>query len=124
MVDDYPACFTFYRHVMGFPVTYGDESSRYAEFDTGTGTQLALNEREVMAKALGTERAGHVLPAQDRFALIIEVDDVDQTAGELVARGANMIMEPADWPGWGIRAAYFRDPDGYLIEVNKQNDGD
>ena len=120
MVDDYEACFTFYRDVLGLGLSYGDETSRYAEFEVGTGTGLALNKREVMAKALGTERAGHDLPGQDRFALILEVDDVDKTAAELVGRGATMIGEPADRGGWGIRAAYFRDPDGYLIEVNKQ----
>jgi catechol 2,3-dioxygenase-like lactoylglutathione lyase family enzyme len=120
MVDDYPACFAFYRDVLGLPVTYGDENSRYAEFEIGTDTQLALNKREVMAEALGTERAGHELPGQDRFALILEVDDVDKAASDLVSRGATMVLEPSDRPGWGIRAAYFRDPDGYLIELNKQ----
>ncbi|MEU6021889.1 VOC family protein [Micromonospora sp. NPDC047134] len=120
MVEDYATCFTFYRDVIGLKVTYGDEHSRYAEFEIGSGTQLALNKREVMAKALGTEHADHALPGQDRFALILEVEDVDSTAAELVSRGANMIQGPSDRPGWGIRSAYFRDPDGYLIEINKQ----
>jgi catechol 2,3-dioxygenase-like lactoylglutathione lyase family enzyme len=35
LVDDYGACFRFYRDVMGFPVTFGDEEGAYADFDAG-----------------------------------------------------------------------------------------
>ncbi|WP_317992294.1 VOC family protein [Streptomyces sp. SP18CM02] len=118
MVDDYEACFLFYRDVVGFSVLYGDEESRYAELDMGTGTHLALNKREVMAEAFGTLHADAKLPGQDRFALILETDDVDATAARLRDAGAAVVKEPQDWPGWGIRAAHFRDPDGYLVEVN------
>ncbi|MFF8960036.1 VOC family protein [Streptomyces sp. NPDC014894] len=118
MVEDYKACFLFYRDVCGFSVLWGDEDSRYAELDMGSGTHLAINKREVMAEALGTLRAGSELPGQDRFALILETDDVDATAARLQAAGATLVKEVQDWPGWGIRAAHFRDPDGYLVEIN------
>ncbi|SIO85810.1 VOC family protein [Nocardiopsis sp. JB363] len=119
LVNDYEACFRFYSDVLGLPVLWGDEGSRYAEFDVESGTRLAINQREVMAEALETDTADPELPHQDRLAVIFEVDDVDETAERLVTAGARQVMEPRDWTAWGIRAAHFRDPDGYLLEVNR-----
>jgi catechol 2,3-dioxygenase-like lactoylglutathione lyase family enzyme len=42
LVDDYPGCFRFYRDVMGFPVTFGDEEGGYADFDAGSDVSVAL----------------------------------------------------------------------------------
>ncbi|MEU2947653.1 VOC family protein [Nocardiopsis alba] len=119
LVNDYEACFHFYSDVLGLPVLWGDEKSRYAEFDVRSGTRLALNQREVMAEALETDTADPELPHQDRLAVIFEVDDVDKEAARLVDGGARQVMEPRDWTAWGIRAAHFRDPDGYLLEINR-----
>lgn len=119
LVNDYEACFRFYSDVLGLSVLWGDEGSRYAEFDVESGTRLAINQREVMAEALETDTADPELPHQDRLAVIFEVDDVDETAERLVTAGARQVMEPRDWTAWGIRAAHFRDPDGYLLEVNR-----
>ncbi len=47
--------------------------------------------------------------------LIVQVEDVDAAVRELHARGAEDISAPQDHPGWGIRSAYLRDPDGHLI---------
>ncbi|GAA3729005.1 catechol 2,3-dioxygenase-like lactoylglutathione lyase family enzyme [Spinactinospora alkalitolerans] len=118
LVNDYEACFRFYRDVLGLPVLWGAEDTRYAEFDVGSPTRLALNQREVMAEALNTDEADMSLPGQDRCAVIFEVDDVDTKAAELAAAGARQVSEVRDWTAWGIRAAHFRDPDGYLIEIN------
>lgn len=119
LVNDYEACFRFYSDVLGLSVLWGDEGSRYAEFDVESGTRLAINQREVMAEALETDTADPELPHQDRLAVIFEVDDVDETAERLATAGARQVMEPRDWTAWGIRAAHFRDPDGYLLEVNR-----
>lgn len=119
LVNDYEACFRFYSDVLGLSVLWGDESSRYAEFDVESGTRLAINQREVMAEALETDTADPELPHQDRLAVIFEVEDVDGTAERLVNDGARQVMEPRDWTAWGIRAAHFRDPDGYLLEINR-----
>ncbi|WP_150240254.1 VOC family protein [Nocardiopsis quinghaiensis] len=118
LVNDYEACFHFYSEVLKLPLLRGDENSRYAEFDVDSGTRLAINQREVMAEALETDTADPKLPHQDRLAVIFEVDDVDAMAARLVSDGARQVMEPRDWTAWGIRAAHFRDPDGYLLEIN------
>lgn len=119
LVNDYVAGFRFYRDVMKLPVLWGSETTRYAEFDVYSPTRLALNEREVMAEALGTTEKDATLPGQDRVSVIFEVDDVDASAADLVTAGAPQVSPPTDWPAWGIRAAHFRDPDGYLLEVNR-----
>ncbi len=119
LVNDYEACFRFYSDMLGLSVLWGDENSRYAEFDVESGTRLAINQREVMVEALETDTADPELPHQDRLAVIFEVDDVDGTAERLVKDGARQVMEPRDWTAWGIRAAHFRDPDGYLLEINR-----
>ncbi|MCY9786365.1 VOC family protein [Nocardiopsis sp. EMB25] len=119
LVNDYEACFRFYSDVLKLPVLRGDTGSRYAEFDAGSATRLALNQREVMAEALETDTADPELPHQDRLAVVFEVDDVDATAAQLVADGARLVRGPRDWTAWGIRAAHFRDPDGYLLEISR-----
>jgi catechol 2,3-dioxygenase-like lactoylglutathione lyase family enzyme len=124
LVSDYPACFRFYRDVLGFTPTWGEEDGLYAEFDTGEGARLAINSRKVVADVLGTADADPTLPAQDRFQVIFEVPQgdpkaVDAVAAKVTAHGIELLTSPSDYPDWGVRACHFRDPDGYLVEVNQ-----
>ena len=114
LVDDYAGCFRFYRDVMDFRVTYGDETGGYADFDAGADVQLALFVRQFQTDHVGA-------PAQasgDKVAVVFQVDDVDAAVEELRRRGAPVSADPADRSDWGIRVAYVRDPDGNLIELN------
>ncbi|MFE0530376.1 VOC family protein [Micromonospora sp. SD19] len=123
LVSDFPACFRFYRDAMGFPVTWGDEDGAYAEFDTGTGTRLALNHYRIIAEAVGTDGKDVELPSTDRFTVVFEVSSGEESLEKIAARvqehGVTLIHPPTDYPDWGIRAVHFRDPDGYLVEVNE-----
>lgn len=116
LVDDYAACFRFYRDVLGFRVTFGDETSGYADLDTGE-VSIALFDRREMAEGIG-EGPGESARQGDRLALIFAVDDVDREAAVLQAKGAPLAAPPTDHADWGIRTAHFRDPDGTLIEIN------
>ena len=118
LVRDYAACFRFYRDVLGFAVGFGDESSGYADFDTGAVT-LALFERHEMAEAVGASALSATAERQDDVALIFAVEDVHQAYSELTSKGVVFISGPHDRPEWGIRVAHFRDPDGTLLEVNQ-----
>ncbi len=118
LVVDYQACFRFYRDVMGFEVTYGDENGPYADFDTGE-TNLALFDRRLMAAVVGNEDLATTAVAQDQLALIFGVPDVDQTFAGLKQAGVAVVNEPHDQSTWGIRAAHFRDPEGNLLEINQ-----
>ena len=52
-----------------------------------------------------------------KFAIIIEVDNVDKKFKELKNKYIKFITEPKDMEAWGIRVAHFRDPEKNLIEI-------
>ncbi len=49
--------------------------------------------------------------------LIIGVEDVDATVAHIQELGVELVLGPRDFPDWGMRSAYLRDPDGNLIEL-------
>jgi len=116
LVADLRACFRFYRDVLDFDVLWGEEDGNYASFKTGP-TTLALYKRPLMAEAVGTADKPPHADCQDRVALILAVDDVDEAYQQLTEREVAFATGPLDRPDWGIRTAHFRDPDGNLIEI-------
>jgi len=133
LVDDYAACFEFYRDVLGYEATFGDPESGYADFDAG-GPTLALFDRDEMLGALDGESAGDPEPVDDstadpgshdrgdpddRVAVVLAAEDLDRTHERLRGRGVAFVTPPTDRPEWGIRTAHLRDPDGTLIELNE-----
>ena len=112
LVDDYAACFAFYRDVLGFTPTFGDESGPYADFDTGSDVSLAL----FVSKYQIAAEPGR---GKDEVLIILQVDSVDESIAELRQRGVAVVRQPEDRPDWGIRVAYIRDPDHNLIELNQ-----
>jgi catechol 2,3-dioxygenase-like lactoylglutathione lyase family enzyme len=107
LVTDFDAAFRFYRDELGLSASFGDESSGYASFDTGSGT-VALFERADQAAVV------ELRPPGDSTVLVLEVDDVDAVVARL---GARVVQAPQDQPDWGGRVAYLRDPSGNLIEL-------
>ncbi len=118
LVTDFRACFRFYRDVLGFTPTLGDENGIYAEFATGT-LHIALFDKNEMAATVGTASLPARLPIQDRVCLVLSVEDVNARSTHLRAQGVALLTPPTDHPNWGIRTAHFRDPDGNLIEINQ-----
>jgi catechol 2,3-dioxygenase-like lactoylglutathione lyase family enzyme len=111
-VEDLEAAKAFYGRAFGLPVEYEDDDSAVFVFQN---TMINL--------LLATEAPGLIAPAPvagpaagSRFQLTIQVDDVDATASELVARGVELLNGPMDRP-WGIRTAAFRDPGGHVWEI-------
>jgi lactoylglutathione lyase len=122
LVANFPECFRFYRDMMELKVTWGDENDSYASFTDREGKEsvLALFKRQAMAEVVGTNDLPLDASTQDRVALIFTVDDVDSTVEHLKSQNVSIVLEPRDYPDWGIRSAYFRDPDGNLIEINSE----
>ena len=117
LVDDFDACFRFYRDVMGFAVQWGAEGADYADFRAPRGeAMLALSKRSIMPEPLGG--ASMAAGAGDRMMLIFDAADLDSTVAALKARGAQFVAELTDRSDWGIRTAHLRDPEGNLIELN------
>jgi predicted enzyme related to lactoylglutathione lyase len=73
-----------------------------------------------MARALGTSTLPSDATSQDRVALVFNAEDIDAIARKLKKLGAHLLTEPKDYPDWGIRAFHVRDPDGNLIEIEKE----
>jgi catechol 2,3-dioxygenase-like lactoylglutathione lyase family enzyme len=116
LVHRYEACFAFYQDVLGLRLTWGEPGGNFASFAFPGGGSLGLFRRELMAQALGTADLPHELEAQDRAALIVEVDNVDTCARALADKGA-ALAGPRDMTDWGIRTLHVRDPDGNLLEM-------
>ncbi len=115
IVDDFGKSAAFYRDMMQFPVVWLVEGEGYALFDTGD-VRLELASRSAMADAVGESRAS----GSGGALLNVEVDDVDAAYALLAGRGLEPAAAPADRPAWGVRVAYFADPDGNLIELYKK----
>jgi lactoylglutathione lyase len=120
LTDKFPEVFRFYRDALELRVRWGDEHGVYADFDTGTGVDIALFSRQRIAEMVGTDGYPSDVRRQDPVMLIIAVDDVDFRTNRLLEHGATLANPPADQPDHGIRSAHLRDPDGNLIELNSE----
>ena len=116
LVTRFDETFLFYRDILGLKSTWGAVGENYASFAFPGGGQIALFKRDLMAEATATT-SRTAAPAQDTFALILTVEDVDASYQQLRAKGVQFVAAPQNRDVWGIRAAHFRDPDGNLIEL-------
>ncbi len=117
LTQDYKASFSFYRDILELPVKRGNEVSGYAEFGAGD-VVLSLFCRTHMAGVVGAAELPASAVAMDPMVIILRVDDVDQAVERLEGMGVSLAAKPTDRPGWDIRTAHLRDPDGNLIELN------
>ena len=116
LVSNFEACFLFYRDTLGFHVDRGNENSGDADFKVGD-IRFGLFKRQEMAEIIGNTDKPLAVECQDSVALVFEVEDVDEACQELRHSGVNFITEPMHKPDWGIKTAYFRDPDGSLLGI-------
>jgi len=63
------------------------------------------------------ERADAPVPAGLTLTLI--TDHVDEWCRRLKAHGVEFVKEPADNPPYRIYNAFVRDPNGYLVEIQR-----
>lgn len=117
LVNDFEKSFDFYNGTLGLKCTWGDKNAVFASFDIGLPSGLAIFKSELMAEATGNDKANSDSTSNDKFAIIIEVENVDKMFTELKNKSIEFITEPKDMVAWGIRVAHFRDPDGNLIEI-------
>ncbi len=122
LVKDFFACFHFYRDTIGLNLFWGDENAGYASFsqEPGGPIVLALFNRHEMSEMIGTSSLQEDYEAQDRAMFIQRIHPLDEWVDAAKAKGLSFLKDPQDFPGWGLRAVYLRDPDGNLIEVNDE----
>jgi len=118
LISNCKECFILYRDIIRFPEMWGDENGTYADFDAG-GHKLALFLRAPMVETIGADSLEPKSKQQDYVCLVFAVEYVDGEYKPLMEKGALPLDEPHDRKDWGNRCFHFRDPDGNLIEVNK-----
>lgn len=118
LAQDVPKLYDFYTEKLGFSVLWGDRSSPYIDFALPGGDvpAFALFAGELMSMHKGY---APLPPAakSETAVYCIGTDDVDAHCEELKSRGVELLGPSADVPDWGMRCAYFRDPEGNLFEV-------
>jgi catechol 2,3-dioxygenase-like lactoylglutathione lyase family enzyme len=118
LVDDFGACFRFYRDVLGLKVSFGSDTAGYADFRVGD-TAFALFLRSEMEEATGRGQGSEDGPSRDQAVLVLGVDDLESFVEELRRRGVSLVAPLRPHSEWGIRTAHLRDPEGHLIELNE-----
>ncbi|WP_135823236.1 VOC family protein [Halorussus ruber] len=99
--DDVQTTARFYERAVGEPV-FAEESK--ALFDV-EGVEVLVHETY--------DPSDGDLPCEDHYTF--EVEDVDEAFARLSEKDLSVYREPADYD-WG-RSAYFRAPDGRIVEI-------
>ena len=119
-VDDMPTMVRFYRDVLGFKITEGENAVNV--YLIKDGTLFMLYERKNFEK-MTSRKYEYVKGLNGHFEIAMSVDtfdDVDVTYAEAVEKGACPVLEPTTEP-WGQRTCYIADPEGNLIEIGSFN---
>lgn len=103
---DYARAKAFYTQTLGLPIIGQIPGKEVIFLDIG-GTTI-----ELMG---GAPAALNEPPAAGLTHMAFEVDNVDATFIELKAKGVPFTVEPKD--AGDIRVAFFKDPDGNLLEL-------
>lgn len=119
-VGDMPTMVRFYRDVLGFGIREDENASNvYLEKD---GTLFLLFRRRDFEK-MTNRTFGYAPGVNGHYEIALSVSDyaaVDAAFREVVAKGAEPVMEPTTEP-WEQRTCYVADPEGNLIEIGSFN---
>lgn len=112
-VDDMERSTHFYQNKVGLKIKRKDQWC--VEFETGEAT-FTIRKAGEFRKVLGDDsisNEGHLCIGAFQFDTGEEVNEYYQF---LCDQKVDFITDLVDWP-WGARAAYFKDPDGFLWEI-------
>lgn len=104
--DDLAAATRFYTEVLGLEVV----------IDQGWAKILRLTDTANVGLVDG--KKGSLRPSRDKPVMVtLLVPDVDAWYAHLRKLGVNTMSEPHDEPGMNLRQFMFKDPEGYVIEI-------
>jgi lactoylglutathione lyase len=115
IVRDLATCTAFYRDILGLPVS--DSGPEFTMFKIGD-LYFFLQEAAGAARMIGTEPRDAQPGAASHALLAASVEDVDAMYADLKARGVRVLNPPTD-QAWGLRTAYFADPEGNFWEIHQ-----
>ncbi|MBQ8518498.1 MAG: VOC family protein [Agathobacter sp.] len=119
-VDDMPTMVRFYRDVLGFEITEGENAVNV--YLIKDGTLFMLYERKNFEK-MTSRKYEYIKGFNGHFEIALYVDtfeEVDLEYKKAIEKGARPILEPTTEP-WGQRTCYIADPEGNLIEIGSFN---
>jgi lactoylglutathione lyase len=114
-VKDMDKCKTFYRDTLGLQVTESDPEHVAVQMDN---VYFLLLEVGAAAQMVSEQELELKIEGGPRGLLAAGVEDIDATYEMLKAKGVAFLRPPADQP-WGLRTAYFADPEGNIWEINQ-----
>ena len=120
MVENMAIMVRFYRDVLGFEITEGEDAANVNLIKDGT--LFLLYERQNFEK-LTSRKYEYLKGFNGHFEIALYVDtfeEVDKEYGRIIKQGAKSVMEPTTEP-WGQRTCYIADPEGNLIEIGSFN---
>jgi uncharacterized glyoxalase superfamily protein PhnB len=114
-VENVEATLAFYVKAFGFVQKFITPEKDYGELETG-GTTLAFASYTVAEyNGIALEkRKLEALPSP--FEITFVADDIESAWKQAVEAGAEVVKEPEQKP-WGQTVGYFRDINGFLVEV-------
>ena len=111
-VEDLQRSKAFYHEMLGLDVEFEDDESVGFKVEGLAFIVLRVDRARVQLQGepTATPRAGATA------FLTTFSDDVDALHARLVERRIHFFQTPTDQP-WGMRTAYFKDPDGHVWEI-------
>ena len=119
-VDDMAKMVRFYRDVLGFEITEGEDTANV--YLIKDGTLFMLYERKNFEK-MTSRKYKYLKGLNGHFEIALYVDtfeEVDAEYERVISAGAQSVLEPTTEP-WGQRTCYIADPEGNLIEIGSFN---
>ncbi len=117
LVRDLAACTAFYRDTLGLQVRESESTPNSVSFQIENVYFFVL-EVSGAARMVSEEPLDLNIEGGPRVLLAAGVENVDAAYEELKAKGVTFLRPPTDQP-WGLRTAYFADPEGNLWEINQ-----
>jgi len=115
-----PTMVRFYRDVLGFEITEGENAINV--YLIKNGTLFMLYERKNFEK-MTNRKYEYLKGFNGHFEIALYVDsfeEVDAEYARVIEKGACSVLEPTTEP-WGQRTCYIADPEGNLIEIGSFN---
>ena len=119
-VDDMPTMIRFYKDILGFEITEGENAVNV--YLIKDGTLFMLYERKNFEN-MTNRKYEYLKGFNGHYEIALHVDtyeEVDKEYARIIAQGGQAVLEPTTEP-WGQRTCYIADPEGNLIEIGSFN---